>query len=451
MLRQVKFLLSAWILALCFLCPAQENKPKYIFLFIGDGMSVPQRMVAEEFSLKNGGTPLVINHLTRHATTRTRSADSLVTDSAASGTALACGVKTNNGMLGVSPDGTKLESSAAVAKRTGKKVGIVTSVPLNHATPAAFYAHRQSRGSYYGICRDLAASGFDFFAGGGLLQADGGSKKQPANAYELIAKSGYTVIQNDRDAFLKLRPGCGKVFFSAEPDEPGIIGYAIDRKDGEISLDELTAKGIELLDNPDGFFMMVEGGAIDWAGHSNDAAANLREVLEMDKAVQCAIRFAERRPGETLIVVTGDHETGGMTMGFAGTGYALHMDILAGQKCSWNVFAKKLSEAKKADPKFDFEKAQTLLHENFGFAFSSGESGIPLEKKEIAALKKAFDQNRLPAEARKLLDNKAGIGWTTGAHSALPVLTTSTGCGSEKFTGFIDNTDVARNIKSLLE
>ena len=122
------------------------DAPKYVFVFIGDGMSVPQRMVAEEYSQKLGKGKLILNHLSTHATTRTCSATSLVTDSAASGTAIACGVKTYNGAIGVDADKNKVESMAEAAKKAGRKVGIVTTVTLSHATPSAFYAHRQSRG-----------------------------------------------------------------------------------------------------------------------------------------------------------------------------------------------------------------------------------------------------------------------------------------------------------------
>ena len=161
-----KFLLFVLVAAVTLTVCGKEAK--YVFLFIGDGMSTPQRMIADEFSRKAGHGNLALNTLHFHATTRTCSANSLVTDSAASATAIACGAKTNNGMVGVDPEGNRLQSVAEVARDHGKKIGIITSVTLNHATPSGFYGHRRSRSEGYALGLDLIASKFDFFGGGGL-------------------------------------------------------------------------------------------------------------------------------------------------------------------------------------------------------------------------------------------------------------------------------------------
>ncbi|MCI5778234.1 MAG: alkaline phosphatase [Lentisphaeria bacterium] len=414
-------------------------------------MSTPQRMVAEEFSRKIGRGPLAINAMPYHATVRTSSSSSLVTDSAAAATAIACGEKTKNGRLGMSGDGArKLDSVANLAKRNGRKVGIITSVTLNHATPGGFYANRNSRGEYYAIGLDLIASGFDYFGGGGVARHD--DKTAPeyrGDIYKLAAEAGYKVIGSRAD-LLALKPGVGKVLAPGQKDS--ILPYSIDRDPAVATLAEYTAKGIELLeDAPKGFFMMVEGGAIDYCGHANDAAGNLREVLAFDDAVKVALTFAEKHPGETLIVVTGDHETGGMTMGFAGTGYAMYMERLAQQKCSVAAFAQKLKEARKARPEFSFEDAKPMLSECFGFKFG-GEKGDPMviNAKELKALEDGFKSGKLDQAARKVMSGKAGIGWTSGSHTALPVLTTSVGKKAEIFTGFIDNTDIAKKLRTVL-
>ncbi len=444
----MKKLLFALLMVAAFVVAAGEELPRYVFLFIGDGMSTPQRMIASEFARKAGHGDLSINTLPVHATTRTCSADSLVTDSAAAATAIACGEKTNNGRIGMDAAGSrKLESVAEVAHRNGKRVGIVTSVTMDHATPAGFYAHRPSRSQHYGIGQDLIASGFEYFAGGGLEGgADKSSPEYRGDIYTLAEQAGYKVVAG-RKAFEALTPADGKVFArGAEHALP----YAIDQRDTSVpTLAEYTAKGIELLDNPKGFFMMVEGGSIDWAGHANDAATNLREVLALDEAVRVALAFAEKHPDETLIIVTGDHETGGMTMGFAGTGYALYMDRLVNQKCSIGQFGDLLKQARKAKADFNFEDAKTLLQENFGFEFT-GDSPMRLSDSEVATLRKAFDENKLPDAARRVMSNKAGIGWTSGAHTALPVLTTSQGKKAEVFSGFIDNTDLSNRLKTVL-
>ena len=429
---------------------AGGDKPKYVFLFIGDGMSTPQRMIADEFSRKLGRGQLAVNTLPFHATTRTSSSNSLVTDSAAAATAIACGEKTSNGRMGMSADGErKLDSVAKVAKRNGKKVGIVTSVTINHATPAGFYANRKSRGEYYAIGLDLIASGFDYFGGGGVARHnDRNAPEYRGDIYKLAAQAGYKVVRTKKD-LLALRPGCGKVLARGSS---GYLSYSIDRNPEAATLAEFTAKGIELLeDSPNGFFMMVEGGAIDVFGHANDAAGNLHEVLAFDDAVKVALKFAEKHPEDTLIVVTGDHETGGMSMGFAGTGYAMYMERLAHQKCSVGAFKRRLSEARNAKKDFSFEDAKPMLTECFGFKFTGAKDDpMEVDDKELKALQEGFQKGRLDQAARVVMSGKAGIGWTSGSHTALPVLTTSSGKKAEIFTGFIDNTDIAKKLKSVL-
>lgn len=430
-----------------------KDAPKYVFLFIGDGMSTPQRMIADEFARKVGHGSLTMNTLKYNATTRTCSSDSLVTDSAAAATAIACGGKTENGRLGVGPGGKeKYVSCAEVAHKAGMKVGIITSVTINHATPSGFYAHRPSRGQLYQIGLDLIASDFEFFGGGGFSgkHDDQKSEEYKGDIYKLAAEAGYTVVRSDKAAFEALKPGVGKVLATSGD---GILPYAIDGQDSVPTLAEYTAKCVELIDNPNGFFMMVEGGAVDYAGHANDAGTNLHEVLALDDAVRVAVEFQKKHPDETLIITTGDHETGGMTMGFAGTGYALYMERLANQKCSIEKFNGILKNAQKAKEGFSFEDAKVLLTENFGFVFEGDAKANPMvvNANELASLKSAFEKGSLPTAARLLISAKAGIGWTSGAHTALPVLTTSSGKGAELFTGFIENTDISKNIKSFFE
>ena len=466
-----RFFVFLFVLFAVGLVSAGDVKPKYVFLFIGDGMSTPQRMIADEFSRSIGNGQLAINSLPCHATTRTRSSNSLVTDSAAAATAIACGERTINGRLGISADGKrKLVSLAEVARDKGKKIGIITSVTINHATPAGFYAHRKSRSEMYAIGLDLIASKFDFFGGGGVAKYD--DRKSPlykGSIYDLAAKAGYKVIGTRRE-LLALKPGDGKVL--AYGVKSTILPFAIDRRDDSIpTLAEFTAKGIEMLqDSPNGFFMMVEGGAIDYAGHANDAGTNLREVLAFDDAVKVALKFAEKHPDETLIVVTGDHETGGMTMGFAGTGYSMYVDRLKGQTRSAANFIKLFKEMRKSDPKLKFDDVKKLLCESFGFKFEVKTPEIlaheknpkkyPLKDRdpmiltaaEVSQLEAAFKDKKetaLGVTAKKILAAKAGVGWTSGAHTGLPVLTTSQGVKSEIFTGFIDNTDIAVKMKSI--
>lgn len=440
--------------------------PKYVFLFIGDGMAVPQRMTADEFSRARGDGPLAMNALPFSATTRTCSADSLVTDSAAAATAIACGSKTKNHSVGVDERGDSVFSSAKAAKDAGLKVGIASTATITHATPAGFYAHSKSRGDMEGIARDLADSGFDFFAGGGL-----DVREEKSKAYDYAVEKGYRIVRTKQD-FLSLGPGDGKILtrFTNGPLETA-IDVNEDVSANQPTLAEIVAKGIEMLDNDKGFFLMAEGGRIDWAGHANDAATNLRDVLALDEAVKVALAFLEKRPDETLVVVTGDHETGGMSMGFAGTGYALYMDRLANQTMSVGRFeskAAKLFSSLKDEATFDAFKP--LMTEAFGFAFEGDakENPMVLSKDELKQLSEAFvhdlafheskiEENKaydgeklylLGGACRLVMSHKCGIGWSSGVHTAMPVLTTAKGVGAEKFSGFIENTDISKIMKS---
>ncbi|MBE6378539.1 MAG: alkaline phosphatase [Lentisphaerae bacterium] len=421
------------------------KEPKYIFLFIGDGMAMPQRMISEEFSRKIGRGDLLMNHFPFHATTRTSSANALITDSAAAATAIACGEKTNNHMVGVSPSGKKLQSVAEAARDKGKKVGIITTVNLNHATPAGFYAHRSNRADYYNIALDLIASNFDFFGGGGILRYN---EKNKENIYSLAEKAGYKVAIGKKE-ISALVPGSKIIALAGSKSDN--MPYSIDTEKNDIQLAEIVGKAINVLDNPNGFFIMVEGGAIDWAGHANEAAANLRDVLALDEAVKTAFEFYKKHPEDTLIVVTGDHETGAMTMGFAGSGYNMNLNVVAGQKCSIGSFASHFSNAKKVKSDFSFEDAKTIITEKFGLKFDADpKDPMTVTAQELEQIKKGFADKKMHNVMRVIVNKKAGIGWNSGNHTALPVLTTSIGCGAENFIGLIENTDISRKLKNLL-
>jgi len=453
---------------------ASAANPRYVFLFIGDGMSVPQRMIADEFSRKVGKGPLAMNSMPFMATTRTCSADSLVTDSAAAATAIACGEKTRNHYSGVDPDGKPVHSSALAAKKAGRKVGIVSTVTITHATPAGFYAHRTNRGDAYGIAIDLANSGFDFFAGGGLDVSPRNSKNHPqyaecGDAYDFVRSKGYRIVKT-ADEFRALKSGDGPVMTKFTN---GPLPTAIDDDGSLPSLAEIVSKSIEVLDGPEGFFIMAEGGRIDWAGHSNDAATNLRDVLALDEAVKVALKFQDAHPADTLVVVTGDHETGGMAMGFAGTGYALYMDRLANQTMSVGEFEKEVGKLYGKRSDISFDEVKPVIEKAFGFKFSGDAKSDPmvLSKSEQADIKAAFDHDAdfhkakveenkaydgekrylLGGACRIVMSHKCGIGWTSGSHTAMPVLTTARGCKADMFSGFIENTDIAKILKSFYE
>ena len=220
---------------------------------------------------------------------------------------------------------------------------------------------------------------------------------------------------------------------------------------------DFLKKGIELLDNQKGFFIMVEGGMIDWSCHANDAASALHEVKNLDNAVKVALEFAKKHPTETLIVVTGDHETGGLTMGFAGTGYNSYIERLCLQKNSRGKLNSKLRKLGRGNKDVSFDDTKPILEETLGLKFVSEDKKAPmlLTKKEIEELEDAFKvwkkntqkNETLVSTAIKIANNKAGLAWTSGAHTALPVLTTASGKNAEIFKGTIDNTDIAKILK----
>ena len=435
--------------------------PKYVFVFIGDGMSTPQRLMAEDFSKRTGRGELAMNHLARRTETATKSANKVVTDSAAAATAIACGEKTDNGMLGMRPDGTRIESVAAVAKKAGRKVGIVTTVTIVHATPAGFYAHNRSRGDSRAIAMDLVKSGFDYFAGGGIggwtqpkggyfdtngnfVKLEEGSEAVPGiDPYSLWQTNGYTFVKDDLAAFKALKPGrpvwC--VFGESGMD------YALDRDGSQPTLAEIVEKGVELLDGPDGFFLMCEGGKVDYAGHANDAGGSVAEQLSLDDAVKVATRFAKAHPGETLIVTTGDHETGGLIRGITGAGAAFDPALLKHQRCTASKFSSILKNAQEKNAAFSFDDAMALVRENFGLG-----GPVPLTDADRDELKKAFEQKK-PAEfagaAKRILSAHAGLAWKSGGHTALPTMTTAEGPGSEILEGMTDNTEIGVRLKGL--
>ena len=255
----------------------------------------------------------------------------------------------------------------------------------------------------------------------------------------------------------------------------GALENAIDAKESQPTLAEMVSKGIEMLDGGAGFFMMAEGGRIDWAGHGNDAATNLRDVLALDEAVKVALAFQEKHPDDTLVVVTGDHETGGMSMGFAGTGYALYMDRLANQTMSVGKFEGQVAKMFEKNPGLTFDDIKPVLAKAFGFKFRgpgvADNDPMRLHTAEVKDIRAAFDHDvefhkskveentqydgekryLLGGACRLVMSHKCGIGWSSGAHTAMPVLTTAKGFGAERFSGFIENCDISKIMKGFYE
>lgn len=276
-----------------------DKTPKNIILLIGDGMGLPQVYAAMSASRDN----LNMTRMPNTAIVKTLSADNYITDSAAAGTALACGVKTNNGMVGMSPDKSPLKSILHIAEDHGLATGIAVSCDVTHATPAAFIASVESRKMAQDIALQYLDSGVDVFIGGGRENFN--ERADSLNLIDSLLFRNYKVV-NSIPAMMEVTSGkLAGILYPAHPPK-----YSEGRGD---MLSIATSKALELLvQNQKGFFLMVEGSQIDWAGHDNDIKYMLDETLDFDMAVGVALDFAEKN-GETLVIVTADHETGGFT------------------------------------------------------------------------------------------------------------------------------------------
>lgn len=443
---------------------------KYIFLFIGDGNALAQVSAAENYlgnieDEKPKHTKFNFTKFNSQGFVTTYSNDSFITDSAAAGTAIATGFKTNSGMISLSPNGDELTTIAEIAKLKGNKVGIVTSVPINHATPAAFYAHTKSRKKYYDIGKDMVKSDFNYFAGGDIREHDKGW----TDIYSLARDAGYTIIDS-KDEFNSLSYGADKIIVTSPSTSKGSLPYAIDKTSATFSLAEYTKKGIELLDNDKGFFMLVEGGQIDWACHANDAKTAIMETIEFSTAVDEALKFYSEHRDETLIVVTADHETGGMTLGFAGTGYENSYEVLKKQRVSYSKFDDKVKEyLKENKDKAKLEDLLPLIEMDFGLTMKKRKE-LTLSDYDIRRLEKALIESikgKKPSKKDEayllygsyepvtitlthLLNQKAGISWTTYSHTGTPVPIYAQGIGSSQFDGYFDNTEIFTKLKNVM-
>lgn len=436
---------------------------KYIFYFIGDGMGANQVMMTEmylaEIEGRIGRTELAMTQLPVSGNLATFSHSNGITDSSAAGTALASGKKTTNGYLGVNPEEDPVGSIAYQLKQAGYGVGITTSVSIDHATPGAFYAHVPSRGSYYTIGTQLAESGFDFFGGASFLQPVDKENPSAPNLYDLCRSKGYQFARGyaeaqaliDEPKLILIQENEG-----VDPTKGGShkLPYAIDKKATDLTLPQITETAIRNLQaHHDRFFLMVEGGAIDWACHGNDAGTIVREVMEFDDAIRVALDFYREHADETLIVVTADHETGGCALG--NSDYTLNLRALHYQQVSTDMLSEGLTNLHQHyGKKLTWKLVQAYLSQNFGLydqvqITDEQDAELRAQYKNMMKNKGGSQKtlymeiSTLAATAREILNTQAKVGWTTFSHSASAVPVYAIGVGAEQFTGWHDNTEAA--------
>lgn len=450
-------ILSSLLLCWSLTCIAQA---KYVFFFIGDGMGPTQVLSAEmylaELEGNIGRKQLLMTQFPYSGQVATFSASNGITDSAAAGTCLATGKKTNNGMIGQTPDGEPAESVATRLKQEGWGIGIMTSVAIDHATPAPHYAHSAKRDDYYYIGTQLASSDFDFFGGAGFHKPENTADPAAPNLYDLCLSQGYTLAGGYNDALQKV--GTDKLIlvpaeYIADKTLKGeSLPYAIDRTEDDLTLAQIVEVAIQQLETHDRFFMMAEGGKIDYACHGRDGATSILETIDFDNAIRLAYQFYLDHPDETLIVVTADHETGGMALG--NDEYTLNLQALQYQQGSEWVLSDKLSALQQQEGKhLKWEQVKALLAENTGLY-----KQVPVTKDEDAELYAAYqnimrqyktvktlykDINFLVDKTIEILNRNANVGWTSYNHTATAVPVFAIGQGAELFTGWHDNTEIA--------
>lgn len=421
-----KTILLLWvILGIILVSPFSQaqnsGKIKYVFLFIGDGMGTNQVFLTEKFNEATHTEPLIfLNNNWTFGLSRTECVDSnKITDSGAGGTAIACGQRTNYGAIG-EYKGKSLESIAEyLHTKKNFRIGIITNVPLNHATPACFYGHEPTRRNYDNLTNDMLASKFEFFAGGGFQFGNADTTKNVYKGFESVVsklkENNFQMVFNRKqemalgysqkfpviviDTALRNKQSKIKNVYS---DEKNSMPFVLDFPEYTMHLAKYTELAQNVLMNKTGFFIMVEGGKIDWACHENDALTAIYELNAFNLAIKAAYEFYLLHPDNTLIVVTADHETGGMAQG---EGYDENSKVKTN---SYALYVKKLLQQKHSSVFFN-------------------------------------------ADSIRKIQQEAQIGWTTNEHTSAPVGVWAIGQGSQVFAGIMKNSDLKEKILKLIE
>lgn len=467
-----------------------KGTPKYVFVFIGDGMSYPQIQSAAYYTGKDAAGIVDVVKKSENpsdspemkalsfyqfpvaGSASTYDATSFAPDSASTATSIFTGYKTHSSSINV--DITKKIKYRTIAEQLRDqkkyKIGVISTVNLNHATPAATYAHQASRKSNYPIGQELVSSNFEYFAGGALMDPQD-KNKDKTSIYDLAKNAGYRVCFDQKSA-AALKNGDKALVIAETLADSDSMSYDNDRKEGEWALRDYVRKGIEVLDNKTGFFMMVEGGKVDWACHANDARSSIADTLALSEAVEEAISFYNKHPKETLILVTADHETGGLTIGYAGTDYNLFFRTLDSQKISYAKFDSDYVSGYKKNGT-SFEAVMKDVEKLFGLKMpgadgSNKNGGLVLTDYELSRIKTAYEKTIKNDNSRSqmeydiygtyepltitithILNAKSGLGWTSNSHTGLPVPVFALGAGQEEFKGFYDNTEIYKKLAEL--
>ena len=409
-----------------------ETAPKNVIYMIGDGMgpayTTAYRYFKDDPTTKSVEQTVFDTMLTGMA--RTYPDDhTVVTDSAASATALSSGHKSYNGAIAVDTDKKPLKTMLEIAKQRGMTTALLATSQINHATPASFAAHNESRNNYDEIANDY----IDNKIAGKLpvdLMLGGGTKyfiRDDRNLVDEFKAAGYQYgddIQN-LDQITQL-PAIGLYAAKGLP-------FALD--ENPTRLTKLTSKALDLLDNQnkDGFFVMIEGSQIDWCGHANDIACAMAEMDDFASAIEKAKAYIDKNK-DTLLVITADHSTGGLTLGAHGQ-YKWEADVVHGVKATAGTITQHLLES---------DDLKSVWNKYTSIAFTP-ENKIKLEQA------KSMGHKALNLAVKSIISDTSFTGWTTGGHTAVDVQVFAYGKGSEQFVGSQNNTDIADKLIHFIE
>ncbi|MGD8684664.1 MAG: alkaline phosphatase [Chloroflexota bacterium] len=408
-----------------------------MILLIGDGMGLAQTYSAQLYAEEVLGDSLVIPSIADTAVTRTHAMDSTVTDSAAAGTAIHSGLKANNGSINVLPTGEWTYTIGQAAQEAGKSVGVLSTARMTHATPASVYGHDADRDAENLFAEQMVEFMPEVALGGGARHFLPDGKREDGR--DLIAEMEELGYTNVTDA-----AGLAAVDTESTENLLGLftsshMSYEIDRVNADLdepSLAEMTAAALDVLDNdPDGFFVSIEAGRIDHADHDHDIAGSIWDTLAFDDAVQVALDYQAEHP-DVLVVVTADHETGGMALGH-GTEYFTTFPNLEGVTCSLASLSAMIDEA-PADTVALAESCGLVVTDEY--VAMLGEH--PPEAEEIEGVDIGYAYNWGHYVLALAEAEMAGIEFGPWAHSGLPVVTYAVGPGAEMFNGTIDNTEL---------
>lgn len=459
-----KILLVAYIM-LCFFSSAKS--PKYVFYFIGDGMGFNHVEAARVYQSKNVhdlASGLVFTDFPYTGITVTRSASNYITDSSAAGTALASGYKVTNNVVGIDTLNNPVISIISKVQKEKWMTGVVTSTSIDDATPAAFYAHASGRNLSYEIGKQATVSGINFLGGSGFKALTNKNNPTDPNLLDLFKQNGYTIFKG-MDEYWHNKSIKKNVLLIPDHDYPFMcLPFAIDRKPNDLSLEFLTSSAIAYFEESkaNNFMLMAEGGQIDHAAHPSDLATVVLEVIDLSKSVKLAYDFYLKHPEETLIVVTADHETGGLGLGKVG--FNLNFGNMNYQKVSLSQLSVLVNTLKKEKGNaIQWEDVALLLKENLGFW-----NQVTLSAKDEKSLKDCFTETFMNGDSKKvetlyskdeplavlaidIISRLCNVGWTSKVHTGAPVPVYAIGIGAERFTGCMDNTQIPKTIEKIIK